>query len=255
MPYLNSSAARPTPARRSCRVGQRHRVDHHGARARAAWPRPRPARRRWRRPARGDRPARCRAAAPSSAGGSRHAGSRPDAARPVRPDQSGRDGIRGRRRPAPTAAPRRPPPARHRAGGVLHRRYRHDAGAADQAAGGLEADDAAGAGRARRSSRRSRCRPRAAPGPAATAAAEPELDPDGLRSRAYGLAVWPAERGPAAGGVGRAEVRPLRQVGLAEDHRAGRAQPGDRNASAGSAVEQRGRARRGRHARRPGCCP
>ena len=60
---------------------------------------------------------------------------------------------------------------------------------------------------------------------AATAAAEPELEPHGLRSRAYGLRVWPPRALQPLRRAGRAEVGPLAQVGLAEEHRAGLAQP------------------------------
>ena len=59
---------------------------------------------------------------------------------------------------------------------------------------------------------------------AATAAPVPELDPHGLRSSAYGIPHLAAAPAPAAGGMTRAEVGPLAQVGLAEDDRAGRAQ-------------------------------
>ena len=145
---------------------------------------------------------------------------------------------------APSSAAASATVAGHRARGVLRRRDRHDAGPADQAERGLDADDAAGAGRARRSSRRSRCRPRAGPARPRPPTAEPELEPDGLRPSAVRVDRLAAERAPAAAGVGGPEVGPLRQVGLAQDHRAGRAQPPTRNASP-RRPEQRGRARGG----------
>ena len=65
---------------------------------------------------------------------------------------------------------------------------------------------------------------------AAGATAEPELEPHGSKSRTYGFAREPAAGAPAVERREAAEVRPLRQVGLAEDHRACRAQPRRRSA-------------------------
>ena len=52
--------------------------------------------------------------------------------------------------------------------------------------------------------------------------ADPELDPQGLRSSAYGLLHLPSAPAPSARRIERAEVRPLAQVGLAEDDGAAR---------------------------------
>ena len=68
----------------------------------------------------------------------------------------------------------------------------------------------------------------------------PELEPHGLRSSTYGLRHCPARPAPAAGGLGGAEVGPLGQVGLAEDDRAGPAQPrGPRTRPRGTAAPSR----------------
>ena len=64
------------------------------------------------------------------------------------------------------------------------------------------------------------------------------------RVRVGGLA---AQRGPAAGAVRGPEVRPLRQVGLADDHGAGLAQPAHQERVAAAGVQQGGRAGRGGH--------
>src|SRR5579863_1170301 len=54
---------------------------------------------------------------------------------------------------------------------------------------------------------------------AAAAAPDPELEPHGLRSSAYGLRE-PAAPAPAASGMARSKVRPFAEIGLAEKHRA-----------------------------------
>ena len=114
----------------------------------------------------------------------------------------------------------------HRARGVLGRGDRHDPGAADQAQSRLDADDPARARRADDAAvglraDRERCQARRDRHP-------------GTRTRSGRVAAGPvrvdglpAERAPPTGGVGGAEVRPLGQAGLAEDHRACLAQPGD----------------------------
>ena len=66
---------------------------------------------------------------------------------------------------------------------------RDEAVAADAAVGRLEADDAAEARPAAGSSRRCRCRARAGPCRAATAAAEPPEEPPGTRAGSHGLRV------------------------------------------------------------------
>ncbi len=59
--------------------------------------------------------------------------------------------------------------------------------------------------------------------PAATAAAEPPLEPPEVRSRFQGLLVWPTLG--LTGAIGE-----LEQIRLADDHRAGRAQMGHQRA-------------------------
>ena len=59
---------------------------------------------------------------------------------------------------------------------------------------------------------------------AAVAAADPELDPEGLRSSAYGSFVWPPRPLQPRGRMRRSKVGPLAEVRLAENHGAGRAQ-------------------------------
>ena len=98
------------------------------------------------------------------------------------------------------------------------------------------------------SSRRSRCRPRAAPARRPPRRRSPNSTRTGCGPARTGCGLA-AERGPAAGRVGGPEVGPLGQVGLADDHRPGRAQPGDQEGVARFGAEQGGRTRRGRHAR------
>ena len=80
--------------------------------------------------------------------------------------------------------------------------------------------------------------------------AEPELEPLVLRSSAYGIARLPAARAPARGRPRAAEVGPLGEVGLAEDHAARGAQPRRRRRRRVCAMwlGQRQRARAGVHA-------
>ena len=114
----------------------------------------------------------------------------------------------------------------HRARGVLLSGDRHDPGTRDQSEGGLVPDDAVGAGRAddrpvglradrhlgqRRGDTRAGTRRRA------TRIAIEDM----------GVGGQPADRTPPARRVGAAEVGPLRQVRLADDHRAGRPEPLD----------------------------
>ena len=124
--------------------------------------------------------------------------------------------------------------AGHRPGRVLLRRDRDDAAAADQAEGGLDADDVVGAGRADdravglgadgdRGQVRGGGDRRAAAGAARVAVED---------VRVVGL---PAPRGPSARRRGGPEVGPLGEVRLAQDDRAGGAQLATRNASAGPA--------------------
>ncbi len=110
--------------------------------------------------------------------------------------------------------------ARQRPGGILRSGDRDDAVAADQTDGGFQADQG-GHGR------------RADDAPVGLGA-----DADGGKSRGdraagaragaagrsiqrVGIARLPAARTPAGAGAGRTEIRPLAQVGLAEDHRPG----------------------------------
>ena len=81
--------------------------------------------------------------------------------------------------------------------------------------------------RTTRSSRRFRCRSRRRPGSRPRRRRIPSSSRDGLRSSAYGISRLAAARAPAARRMGRSEVRPLAQVRLAEDDRAGLAQPRD----------------------------
>ena len=81
--------------------------------------------------------------------------------------------------------------ARHRAGGVLGVRDRHDARAAEQADGRLDADERVVVRRRDDRAVGLRADRRPPQKPAASAAPEPELEPDGLRSSAYGFLVWP----------------------------------------------------------------
>jgi hypothetical protein len=109
----------------------------------------------------------------------------------------------------------------HRAGGVLLGGDRHDAGAADQAEGRLQPDDPVLPGRAddrpvglgadRDLGQR---RGHAGPGTGGGAA--------GVAVEDVRVAALTAPRAPPASGVGGAEVRPLTQVGLGEEDRAGR---------------------------------
>ena len=66
---------------------------------------------------------------------------------------------------------------------------------------------------------------------AATATPEPELEPQGLRSSAYGLRHWPPRALHPLEDAGGAEVRPLGEVGLAQQHGAAVAEPRDDGAS------------------------
>ena len=130
----------------------------------------------------------------------------------------------------------------HRARGVLGRRDRHDPAPADQAQRGLDADHAARAGRAHdRPVGLGADRQRGQPGRhghAGPGTRPRRVAVQGVRVR--GLA---AQRAPAAGGPVGAEVGPLGQVRLAEDHRARLTQPGDQEGVTPVAgVAQRGRA-------------
>jgi len=113
--------------------------------------------------------------------------------------------------------------ARHRARGVLADRDRDDAVAADQAHGGFQADqsgdgsgaDDAAVGFGADADRGEAGRDRSAG--AGTGAA-------GIAVERVGVLRLPAARAPARARARGAEVRPLAEVGLAQDHRAGRAQ-------------------------------
>ena len=98
---------------------------------------------------------------------------------------------------------------------------------AEEADRRLDADERSWPARATRSTRSVSVPTAAAARFAATATAEPELEPDGLRSSAYGFLRLAAARAPAARGVRRPEVGPLAQVRLAEDDGAGVSQPRD----------------------------
>ncbi len=85
--------------------------------------------------------------------------------------------------------------------------------------------------------------------PAATAAPLPLELPQVLRSSAHGIAGLAADRAPARNRVGRADVGPFAQVGLAEDHRARRPKPRyQRRVAIGDVAGQR-QAARGRRQR------
>ena len=55
---------------------------------------------------------------------------------------------------------------------------------------------------------------------AATAAPEPELEPQGLRSSTYGLFVCPPPATPSAGRTVGTNVGPFAEIGFAEQHSA-----------------------------------
>ena len=139
---------------------------------------------------------------------------------------------------------------------VLRVRDRHDARPAGETHGGLDADDAIRVARAHdaaigfgaeRDRREVGCRRRA-----------------GSRARAARIAIdairvvrLPADGRPSARRVERAEVRPLRQIRLAQDHGAAGAQLGGHGR-----IARRRRARRARTSRqwsacdrRCRCCP
>ena len=137
--------------------------------------------------------------------------------------------------------------AGHRAGRVLLGRDRHHPGARDQPEGGLVPHDAVGAGRAhdravglgadrhlgeRRGDTGARARRRAAR----------------VAVEHVGVGGQPADRAPPARRVRAAEVGPLRQVRLAEDHGAGGPEPLDQTGVVGrAAAQQRPRPGGGRH--------
>ena len=68
---------------------------------------------------------------------------------------------------------------------------------------------------------------------AATAAAVPDEEPHGLRSSAYGLRVCPPRALQPEEELGAADVGPLREVRLPQDHRAGFAEALDQECVAG----------------------
>ncbi len=124
--------------------------------------------------------------------------------------------------------------ARHRAGGVLAVRDGQDPGAADEADGRLDRDEpvlrrrveqrARGLGADRRRAqacghrhRRTRARP----------AGRDHRHALGVEQRDIGVLHLAAQRRIARGHVDREDVGEFGEVGLAEDHRAGGAQPGD----------------------------
>ena len=146
----------------------------------------------------------------------------------------------------------------HRARRVLLRRDRHHPRSRHQPEGGLDPHDTVGACRAhdrsvrlgadrhlgeRRGDTRARARRRAAR----------------VAIEHVGVGGQPADCAPPARGVGAAEVGPLRQVRLAEDHGAGRPEPLDQTGVVSRATaQQRPGPSRGweQAARRPRrCCP
>ncbi len=131
--------------------------------------------------------------------------------------------------------------ARHRARGVLRQCDWHDPVPADQPEGGLEPDDAAGTGRADDAAvglGANRDRHQAGRDRDARAGA----GAGGVAVQCVRVGRLPAQRAPAAGGVGGAEVGPLRQVRLADDHRSRPAQPADAEGVTGFGAGQCGRA-------------
>ena len=128
---------------------------------------------------------------------------------------------------------------RHRPGRVLRRADRHDEGAGDQAHCGLEADNSVGGGGA---DDRSICLRADRPGGKAR-----RHGGAGARGGAAGVAVehvrvagLAADGAPARRRVVRPEIGPLAEVGLAQDHGAGRPQPRrQRRIAAGDIVLQR----------------
>ena len=96
----------------------------------------------------------------------------------------------------------------------------------------------------------SRCRPPRRRGSRGDHDPEPELEPQGLRSSDVGRVVLAADAAPAARRGDRSEIRPLRQVCLADDDRAGVSQRCD-EVRVGGALPARARdPAGGRHAGR-----
>ena len=146
--------------------------------------------------------------------------------------------------------------ARHRAGGVLRVRDRDDARAAHQADRRLHAHEAAVVRRARRSSRPSRCRRRPPRGSRRWRRRSPSSIPTGCDRARTGCGTG-RRAAPAARRLRRAEVRPLAQVRLAENHGARLAQPRDdeRVLRARRAVERERPGGRRHPVARCRCCP
>jgi len=135
--------------------------------------------------------------------------------------------------------------AAHRAGGVLRVRDRDDARAADEADRGLDADESAVVGR--RDDRavglgphRHGAQARRRGGPGAGARAR------GVAVERVGIPGLAAAATPAARGVRRAEIRPLREIGLAEEDRPGVAQALDHVCIGGRTRIDQGERSRGR---------
>ena len=163
-------------------------------------------------------------------------------------------GLRGRFVPVVRARERREQRRRvgdgssHRPRRVLGVRDRDDAGAAHEADGGLDPDDPVDRGGADDRA--------VGLGPDGDGAQVRRDRDAGARARAAGAAVervWvpalAAAGAPPAARTRRAEVRPLGQVRLAEDHRAGLAEPPDHERVAGGPrVAERERPRRRLHA-------
>ena len=138
--------------------------------------------------------------------------------------------------------------AAHGTGRVLQRRNRHDAPAAHQAERGLEPDDAV-----QRGGRQNRAVGLGADGARAEGQRRGHR---GARARAgrialarIGVARLAAEpAAPAARGPGRAGIRPLAEIGLAEHQRPGGAQArGQRRIGRAHGAGERQGARGGRH--------
>jgi len=85
--------------------------------------------------------------------------------------------------------------------------------------------------------------------PAATAAAEPELEPQGDRRWSCGLRVCPPQAAPPADGPRSSKIGPLGQVGLSKNDSARLSHPGyEECILLWNAVFQGKRSGRGRHA-------
>lgn len=135
--------------------------------------------------------------------------------------------------------------ASHRTGSVLARADGHHMGAADHADGRLETDNTVHAGGARDRSvclGADRCPRHARRHRRAAARRRSAWVPVG----GVGVPRLPTDRAPATGGIPRTDVRPLAEIGLAENYPASRPQARyQRRITASPVVGQRQASRRG----------